>query len=86
MNLQFDDGIVIQNMTGGDRCHNNQFERNTVVSFVCNDHHGLGQPVFLGETDDCTYQIAWHTNLVCDDEVRQNQQEVLEIIKLLLLL
>ena len=63
-NLWFDDGTVVYNLTGGDRCHGGQFERSTVISFVCN-HDNLGRPVFLDETEDCTYYIAWHTDLVC---------------------
>lgn len=68
--LWFDDGVVTQSLTGGARCHNNQFERSTIISFICNQHHGVGRPVFMGESDDCTYYIAWHTDLVCEDQVR----------------
>ena len=67
--LWYDDGIVVLNYTGGDRCHKNQYERNTIITFVCNRHRGMGRPVFVDETEDCTYYISWHTNLVCEKEV-----------------
>lgn len=68
-NLWFDDGIVIQNLTGGDPCHNGQYKRNTIISFVCNEHRGIGRPMFIDETEDCTYYISWHTSVVCGNEV-----------------
>lgn len=66
----YDDGTVVINMTGGDRCHNNQYERNTIVTFVCNDHRGIGRPIFIDETEDCTYYISWHTDLVCEQQTK----------------
>ena len=67
--VYYDDGIVVLNYTSGDKCHGGQYERNTVFSFVCSNS-GLGQPVFIDETLDCTYYVAWHTNLVCENQVR----------------
>ncbi|XP_052242423.1 cation-independent mannose-6-phosphate receptor-like [Dreissena polymorpha] len=69
-NLWYDDGVVIQSFSGGAPCHNNQFNRSTTVSFICNDHHGIGRPVFQSETDDCTYYIAWMTDLVCEIDAK----------------
>ncbi|XP_045197868.2 cation-independent mannose-6-phosphate receptor-like isoform X2 [Mercenaria mercenaria] len=68
--LWFDDGVVVQNLTGGDRCHNGKYERNTIITFVCNGHRGIGRPMFVDETEDCTYYISWHTNLVCEEELK----------------
>ncbi|WAR08022.1 MPRI-like protein, partial [Mya arenaria] len=68
--LFYDNGNVVQELSGGDPCHNNQFKRSTYITFVCNDHHGIGRPVFQGETDDCTYYISWSTNLVCENDVK----------------
>ncbi|XP_056014073.1 cation-independent mannose-6-phosphate receptor-like [Ostrea edulis] len=69
-NLQYNDGILFLNYTGGDKCHNNQFERNTIISFICSSGTGHGQPEFIAETGDCTYQFVWHTELACEEQVR----------------
>ena len=69
--IYYDDGIIILNYTGGDKCHNDQYERNTIISFVCSPE-GHGQPVYIDETLDCTYYIAWHTDLVCEQQVGTN--------------
>lgn len=70
-NLQYNDGILFLNYTGGDKCHNNQFERNTIISFICSSGTGHGQPEFIAETGDCTYQFVWHTELACEEQVRR---------------
>ena len=67
-----DVGDVGLNYTGGDRCHNNQYQRSTIITFVCSPDNGLGKPVYLDELEDCTYYISWHTNLVCEHEVNMN--------------
>ena len=68
-NLQYDDGILFLNYSSGDKCHNNQFERNTIISFICSPNAGQGHPEFIAETDDCTYQFVWHTSLACEEQV-----------------
>ena len=71
--LSYDGKVVMQSFTGGEYCHGHKYQRSTYLSFVCNSNRGLGRPVFLGETDDCTYYISWHTNLVCDNAVRSQK-------------
>lgn len=68
-NLQYDDGILFLNYSGGDKCHNNQYERNVIISFICSQGAGQGQPEFIAETGDCTYQFVWHTELACEEQV-----------------
>ncbi|XP_062610067.1 cation-independent mannose-6-phosphate receptor-like [Saccostrea cucullata] len=67
--LQYDDGILFLNYTGGDKCHNGQFERNVIISFICSLDAGRGHPEFIAETEDCTYQFVWHTDLACEEQV-----------------
>lgn len=67
--LHLRNGIVSLNYTGGDKCHQGKFNRNTIISFVCNPSANLGEPLFIDESDDCTYYFSWHTNLVCDKQV-----------------
>lgn len=69
-NLQYDDGILFLNYSGGDKCHNNQYERNVIISFICSQGAGQGRPEFIAETGDCTYQFVWHTELACEEQVR----------------
>lgn len=68
-NLQYDDGILFLNYSGGDKCHNNQYERNVIISFICSQGAGQGRPEFIAETGDCTYQFVWHTELACEEQV-----------------
>ena len=67
--LQFENGIVFLNYSGGDKCHQGKFERNTIINFVCNPSANVGQPMFIDESDDCTYYFSWHTSLVCEKQV-----------------
>lgn len=64
-----DDGILMLNYTGGTSCHHNTFQRNTVINFVCSKDAGQGTPVFVDESDDCTYFIHWKTELACEEKV-----------------
>ncbi|GAB1599449.1 cation-independent mannose-6-phosphate receptor-like [Argonauta hians] len=68
--LHYKNGIVFLNYTGGDKCHQGKFERNTIINFVCNPSIGTGVPVYLAESEECTYYFSWHTNLVCEKQVR----------------
>ncbi|XP_070567815.1 cation-independent mannose-6-phosphate receptor-like [Ptychodera flava] len=71
-NLFYDDGILFLNYSGGDPCHSNKFTRNTILNFVCaqdKDTTDFGSPVYIDESDDCTYFFSWHTPLVCETKV-----------------
>ncbi|XP_076077705.1 cation-independent mannose-6-phosphate receptor-like [Mytilus galloprovincialis] len=67
--LVLDDGILMLNYTGGTSCHHNTFQRNTVINFVCSKDAGQGTPVFVDESDDCTYFIHWKTELACEEKI-----------------
>ncbi|XP_077977392.1 cation-independent mannose-6-phosphate receptor-like [Glandiceps talaboti] len=70
--IRFEDGILSTNYMGGDPCHNGQFNRNTIIEFVCDqdkDWTDLGSPVFISESDECTYYFSWHTPLVCEKQL-----------------
>ena len=68
--LHYDDGLIWANYTGGDKCHK-VYERSTVINFVCaKEGTGNGHPVFVDETEDCTYYFSWHTELACEERVR----------------
>ena len=69
--LHYEGGVLFLNYSGGKYCHHSKSNRQTIVSFVCNSSRDAdrGKPVFITETDDCTYYINWHTNLVCEREV-----------------
>ena len=71
------EGVLTLNYTDGKVCHHNHLPRNTVINFVCAaDGVGTGAPVFIDETDDCTYFVSWHTELACEHEVRMLTQPV----------
>ena len=53
----------------GPKCHGDRYERNTIINFVCKEGSGNGLPVFVDETDDCTYYFSWHTELACEEKV-----------------
>ncbi|XP_036361842.1 cation-independent mannose-6-phosphate receptor isoform X1 [Octopus sinensis] len=69
-NLQFKEGVIFLNYSGGDKCHGGKFERNTIINFVCNPSKGIGAPVYLAESKNCTYYFSWHTDLVCEKQFR----------------
>jgi hypothetical protein len=66
----YNEGVLYLNYSGGGKCHHGQYERNTIINFVCMEGVGDGRPVFVDETDDCTYMFSWHTELVCEEKVR----------------
>ncbi|KAM4694239.1 cation-independent mannose-6-phosphate receptor [Discoglossus pictus] len=61
-NLTFEDGLIKINYTDGETCHK-IYKRSTVILFICNRTEG--QPVFLRETEECTYMFEWSTPRVC---------------------
>ena len=68
--LEYSHGTLVLNYTAGDKCVHNGFTANTIITFVCGaDGSGDGEPVMQGETDDCTYYVAWHTELACEKKV-----------------
>ncbi|OWF52457.1 cation-independent mannose-6-phosphate receptor-like [Mizuhopecten yessoensis] len=68
--LQFDNGVLVLNYHGGKDCHNKMYKRTTIINFVCSQTAGEGNPVFIDESDDCTYYLSWHTSLACEKEVK----------------
>ncbi len=61
-------GVIVLDYQGGETCHTTE-TRNTLIQFVCSPNSGDGEPVYIGETDTCTYQIYWPTAVVCEGEV-----------------
>lgn len=68
-NLAFDDGVLVLNYTGGTPCHQNKYQRNTVINFICKKGAGEGTPAFIDESESCTYFVYWHTELACEEKV-----------------
>ena len=54
---------------GGDACHNNAYNRSSVIVFSCDPHAGNGTLAFGYERSDCTYVFSWKTALVCKPAV-----------------
>ena len=70
--LSYDDGVLSLNYSGGEVCSHSKTQRQTLISFVCDSKavaDGLGKPVFVAETDDCSYYFTWHTRLACERKV-----------------
>ncbi|XP_063954249.1 cation-independent mannose-6-phosphate receptor-like [Lytechinus pictus] len=66
-NLFFDDSILFLRYDFGHACHNKHFNRSSVINFVCpHQQDKVGEPVFIAESDDCTYYFSWHTSLACE--------------------
>uniref|UniRef100_A0A8C5WXI9 Insulin like growth factor 2 receptor n=1 Tax=Laticauda laticaudata TaxID=8630 RepID=A0A8C5WXI9_LATLA len=61
--LIYENGLLKINYTGGDMCHK-VYNRSTAIFFYCDPNPNL-QPVFLKETEDCTYMFEWHTPFAC---------------------
>ncbi|XP_078698219.1 cation-independent mannose-6-phosphate receptor-like isoform X2 [Branchiostoma floridae x Branchiostoma belcheri] len=68
-NLDYNEGILELTYKHGARCHKDQFERSSVVSFVCANRTDNGRPVFIDESEDCTYYFSFHTPLACETQV-----------------
>ena len=68
-NLAFDDGVLVLNYTGGTPCHQNKYQRNTLINFICKKGAGEGTPAFIDESERCTYFVYWHTELACEEKV-----------------
>nr|XP_006818196.1 PREDICTED: cation-independent mannose-6-phosphate receptor-like [Saccoglossus kowalevskii] len=71
--LFYNDGIISLNYSNGDPCPDNKYHRNSIFSFICNqdgDIGNLGVPVYLDDTDECTYYFSWHTPLVCENYIQ----------------
>ena len=48
----------------GTKCHG-QYVRKAVITFECKPGT-LGEPIYVGETDDCQYQFTWETSAACN--------------------
>eukprot|EP00040_Diaphanoeca_grandis_P029481 m.172769 g.172769 ORF g.172769 m.172769 type:complete len:2666 (-) comp31700_c1_seq1:1066-9063(-) len=67
-----DEGKLVLEYKGGDLCHGGLFARALLVEFEC-PRDGAGyalsgvtdSPVFVAETDDCTYKFSWRTSAAC---------------------
>ncbi|XP_038048004.1 cation-independent mannose-6-phosphate receptor-like [Patiria miniata] len=71
--LHYHDGTLFLNYEDGAPCHNNAFTRSTIINFVCSLNKGaIGEPVFVDESEDCTYYISWHTTVVCEEFIQCN--------------
>ena len=70
--LNFDEGVLMLNYTGGTKCHHNKFQRNTVINFICSKNAGEGTPECIDESVDCTYIVYWKTELACEEQVSIN--------------
>ena len=68
-NLIYRDTRLYLNYTDGKRCHDDQFERNTVIKFCCDEGEVEGRPEYDGEDAECTYNIKWRTQLACEEQV-----------------
>ncbi|XP_072178244.1 cation-independent mannose-6-phosphate receptor-like [Diadema setosum] len=82
-NLYFDDSILFLRYDNGKECHNNQYQRSSVINFVCpHRSDALGEPVFIAESDDCTYYFSWHTSLACEKFIQCSVMNGSEAINL----
>ncbi|XP_061480276.1 cation-independent mannose-6-phosphate receptor isoform X2 [Rhineura floridana] len=61
--LTYENGLIKINYTSGETCHK-IYQRSTAIFFYCDPKNSL-EPVFLKETEDCTYMFEWHTPLAC---------------------
>ncbi|XP_053150803.1 cation-independent mannose-6-phosphate receptor [Hemicordylus capensis] len=61
--LTYENGLIKINYTSGDICHK-IYNRSTAIFFYCDPNEDM-KPVFLNETEDCTYMFEWHTPLAC---------------------
>lgn len=62
--IQYNGGSLSLKYTNGDPCHNNQFNRSTLISFSC-ARGQVGTPTFVSETSDCSYLFNWATDAAC---------------------
>ena len=63
-------GVLTLNYSGGDICHHNDVSRTTIINFICHDGAGDGIPTYVDSSDGCVYYFDWHTELVCEEQVR----------------
>ncbi|XP_062980546.1 cation-independent mannose-6-phosphate receptor [Elgaria multicarinata webbii] len=61
--LTYENGFIKINYTNGETCHK-IYKRSTAIFFYCDPNPKL-EPVFLKETEDCTYMFEWNTPLAC---------------------
>ena len=63
-------GVLTLNYSSGDICHHNNVSRTTIINFICHDGAGDGVPTYVDSSDGCVYYFDWHTELVCEEQVR----------------
>jgi len=74
--LSVTDGLLVLTYTSGDKCHRNDVNCSSIITFVCSagtnaepvTSKDLGRPHFVNE-DDCTYKFTWPTSLACQRTV-----------------
>ncbi|KAK3097797.1 hypothetical protein FSP39_013248 [Pinctada imbricata] len=64
--LVYDAGEITLTYDSGKPCHQNKFNRSTIITFLCDQSKsGKDGPTYINETSDCTYQFEWPTKLAC---------------------
>jgi len=60
------DKLVLE-YKSGDPCPNTEsYKKTTLISFICDKTvDNLGQPVFVGQSNDCGYFFEWRTPAAC---------------------
>ena len=83
-NLYYHDGVLKLTFTKGDNCkRKTQPERQSYITFYCDESAGSGKPVFVGETEYCVYNFAWYTKYACPMKVRPYIFKTFRIFKML---
>ena len=61
----FRSGMLTLEYRGGAACHNQQYQRSVLITFVCRAGAGIGAPLFVSELGNCTYTFVWETEAAC---------------------
>ena len=70
-NLYYYDGVLKLSFTKGEKCsRGTKPERQSYITFYCDESADPGKPVFVGETEYCVYNFAWYTKYACPMKVR----------------
>nr|CAD7256732.1 unnamed protein product [Timema shepardi] len=67
-NLQYQDGQLFLNYSGGKLCQKGT-RQSTRVQFMCGAENTTQGPKLLEELDDCSTLIAWNTELACEHRI-----------------
>ena len=63
--LSFASNELVLKYTGGEKCHNDKYSRQTIIIFFCKVGALDTKPVFSMELEDCVYVFHWDTDLAC---------------------